>query len=205
MEQQPISAPVAPQPKATYGGLAIAALIVGIIAFLSGWIPVFGMIVGVVALVLGIVALNKKQHKVMSVFGIVLGSLALISSLLATLFWGAVFNAARDSTHTNTNTTSNYTTPEDSQAALAKKFAVSKLTYATDGTQKVLAEIKNNDSASHSVTLRITFYDASGNILGTASGTTYSIGPGQSKTFDSATVNDVSGYKDVAYDFVSIF
>lgn len=196
--QQPVTTP-SPQPKVA-GGLAIAALVVGIVAFLSGWAPVWGLLVGAAALVLGIVALNKKQSKVMSIFGIVLGSLAIISSILATLFWGAVFNAAQhaktsDTTSTNQNGTAN----------LAKQFSVSKLTYATDGTQKVLAEITNNSNETHSVTLRITFYDASGNILGTASGTTYDIEPGQSKTFDSTTVEDVSGYTKTTDDFYSVF
>lgn len=95
----PTPAPASPGATKVPQGLAIAALVVGIVAFLSGWAPVFGMIVGIAAVVLGVVATVKKQNKVMSIFGIVLGGLAIIASLLATLFWGAVFHAG--TTYTN--------------------------------------------------------------------------------------------------------
>lgn len=97
------SAPVQPAQPSEAKGLAIAALVVGIVAFLSGWAPIWGMIVGIVAVVLGIVALKKKQNKAMSIVGLVLGALGLISSLMFTLFLGALFsnpnvqNAANES------------------------------------------------------------------------------------------------------------
>ncbi|MGO1543571.1 MAG: DUF2510 domain-containing protein [Gulosibacter sp.] len=63
-------------------GLAIAALIVGIIAFLLGLVPLLGLLVAVAAIALGIVALVKHQSKPMAIIGVVLGGIALISNLM---------------------------------------------------------------------------------------------------------------------------
>ena len=73
-------------------GLAIAALIVGIVAFLTGLVPVLGVILGIGAVVLGIVALRKHQSKGMSIAGIALGGVAVISSIVATAGLGAAIS-----------------------------------------------------------------------------------------------------------------
>lgn len=70
-------------PKAP-AGLAIAALVVGIVAFLTGLVPVLGAIVGLAAIGLGIFALFKKQVKGLGITGIVLGAVAVISSIAMT-------------------------------------------------------------------------------------------------------------------------
>jgi len=66
-------------------GLAITALVVGIGAFLFGLIPVFGALVGVVAVVLGILALRKRQSKGMALTGTILGGIAIVSSIVMTI------------------------------------------------------------------------------------------------------------------------
>jgi hypothetical protein len=63
----------------------VTSLIVGIFAFLSGLIPVWGFLVGTAALVLGVIALIKKQSKGLALTGIILGGLAALTSLLATV------------------------------------------------------------------------------------------------------------------------
>ena len=75
--------PVTPVPVATgpTNGLAIAALIVGIVAFLSGWIPFWGFIVGVAAVVLGVIALKKPGGKGMAIAGLVTGGLGALTGL----------------------------------------------------------------------------------------------------------------------------
>lgn len=77
------------QPK----GLAISALVVGIVAFVIAWIPVLGIagiIAGAVAVVLGIIAAVKKQPKGYAITGIVLGALAVIGGLIITITLGAM-------------------------------------------------------------------------------------------------------------------
>jgi hypothetical protein len=65
-------------------GLAVGALVTGIIAFLSGWAPVWGIIAGGAAIVLGLLALRAHQSKGMGITGISLGALALLTSVLTT-------------------------------------------------------------------------------------------------------------------------
>ncbi len=81
----PAGAPVAaPAPINPTNGLAIAALIVGIVAFISGWIAFWGILVGATAIVLGVLALKKPGNKAMSIIGIVGGGLAALVSLATT-------------------------------------------------------------------------------------------------------------------------
>ena len=75
----------APAPQPEKRGLAIAALVVGIIAFLSALAPVWGLLVGLVAIILGVLALRARQHKVMSTVGIVGGGIAAVVSLVVTI------------------------------------------------------------------------------------------------------------------------
>jgi len=87
----------APGPgQATPKGLALAALIVGIVAFLTGLVPVFGAIVGIAAVVLGVLALRKKQPKALAVTGLALGAVAVVASVLVTAGIGAVIGGAAD-------------------------------------------------------------------------------------------------------------
>lgn len=74
-------------------GLALAALIVGIVAFLTGLIPVVGLLIGLAAVVVGILALIKKQPKGLAITGTVLGAIALITSIAMTAGLGAAINA----------------------------------------------------------------------------------------------------------------
>jgi hypothetical protein len=75
-----------PKPKS---GLAITALVIGIVAFLVGWVPIFGLLIGAVAGVFGVLALVRRQRKGFSITGIVLGGLAAVTSLIMTI---VVFN-----------------------------------------------------------------------------------------------------------------
>lgn len=61
-------------------GLAVAALIVGIVAFFSGLLPIWGILAGLAGVALGIVALVRGQSKPLSIIGAVLGGFALLAS-----------------------------------------------------------------------------------------------------------------------------
>lgn len=73
-------------------GFALSALLVGIGAFLFGLVPVFGALVGIAAVVLGILAVRKLQSKGLAIAGIVLGGLAILSSVGVTVGLGAAVN-----------------------------------------------------------------------------------------------------------------
>lgn len=77
-------APTGPAPT---NGLAIAALVVGIVAFISGWAPFWGFIAGVTAVVLGILGLRKPGLKGMSIAGLVTGAVGALWSLVVSAFF----------------------------------------------------------------------------------------------------------------------
>ncbi len=62
-------------------GLAIASLVLGILAVLSGWF-FMGLFFGIAAVVLGIIAMKKPGGKGMSIAGIITGGLGALSSLI---------------------------------------------------------------------------------------------------------------------------
>lgn len=84
-------------------GLAVASLVVGIVAFLSGWLPFWGFLSGGAAIVLGILALKKPTGKGMSIAGIVTGGLAALTSILFTIFFIAVLSAGPSIIHSAQN------------------------------------------------------------------------------------------------------
>ncbi|GLB67781.1 DUF4190 domain-containing protein [Arthrobacter mangrovi] len=89
----------APKPKS---GLAITALVLGIVAIVFGVIPGIGFIsflLGPLAVIFGIIALVKKQKKGMSITGIVLGALgAVIAGIITALIAVAVSQAVGEHT-----------------------------------------------------------------------------------------------------------
>lgn len=72
------------QPPKTANGFALTALIVGSVAFLMGLAPVAGAVVGIAAIVLAILALVKKQNKVMAWIGLSLGTVATVTCIIFT-------------------------------------------------------------------------------------------------------------------------
>jgi hypothetical protein len=62
------------------------------------------------------------------------------------------------------------------------------------GRYKVSGEATNNSRAELSAILAATFYDASGRVMGSASGSVNRLAARQAKTFWLRVSNDVSGY-----------
>ena len=71
------------QPK----GLALTALILGILSLVFCWVPVAGAIGGIVALVLGILALRKAQPKGLALTGIITGAVAAVIGIIVTILF----------------------------------------------------------------------------------------------------------------------
>lgn len=88
--------PQPPQPK----GLAVSAMIVGIVSLVLCATIFMGIAGGIVAVVLGIVALKKAQSKGMAVTGIITGGIAMLAAigmLVASLaFLGAASDISSD-------------------------------------------------------------------------------------------------------------
>lgn len=81
---QPASTPPSSQKT---NGLAIAALVIGILAFIGGFLPFWGFLLGATAVVLGIIALKKPGLKGLSITGIVTGGLAVLWNLIVTIIF----------------------------------------------------------------------------------------------------------------------
>lgn len=75
---EPVVAPVSPSQPTTSQGLSIATLVIGIIAFLTGFLGI-GVLLGVIAIVLGAIALIRHQGgKAMAIIGMSLGVIAIV-------------------------------------------------------------------------------------------------------------------------------
>jgi len=75
-------------------GLAIAALVGGIVAFFSGLAPFWGIIVALAAVILGIIALRRGQSKGLALTGLILGAVGGVVSIIATIVFVVALVAA---------------------------------------------------------------------------------------------------------------
>lgn len=73
-------------------GIVIAAIVTGGIAFLTGLAPVFGALAGIAAIALAVIALFKKQNKVLAWIALGLGVIAAISSITVTAVLASIGN-----------------------------------------------------------------------------------------------------------------
>jgi hypothetical protein len=89
-----------PPPAKPTNGLAVAALVVGLIALLICWVPVIGILAGLVALGLGIAGWVRASRTGtgtgLAVAGTVLGGLAVIAGILATVVLVSIIGTAVD-------------------------------------------------------------------------------------------------------------
>jgi hypothetical protein len=76
-----------PAQKPPVGGVAIAALVVGIIAFLLGWVVGLGFLLGVAGIILGILAMRTKPGKTFGVIGLILSGIATLTNIVATFLF----------------------------------------------------------------------------------------------------------------------
>ena len=82
----PVQAATTVAPKA--GGFAIAALVLAIVAFLTGLVPVVGAVLGLAAIGLAIAALVRNQSKGLGITSLVLAGIAVLVSLVMTMGLG---------------------------------------------------------------------------------------------------------------------
>jgi len=82
--------PVAPPPAPATGGLAVAALIVGIVGVVLSFTVVFGFVLGAAAIVLGAIAIGRARTgaggKGMGIAGLALGCVAIVFAILMIVF-----------------------------------------------------------------------------------------------------------------------
>jgi hypothetical protein len=79
--------PAVAQPS---NGMAVAAMVLGIVGLLIFWIPIVGWICPIVGLILGLVALQRPYGKGMAIAGVACSAVAL---LIKVVFWVLVITA----------------------------------------------------------------------------------------------------------------
>ncbi|TXR55494.1 DUF4190 domain-containing protein [Quadrisphaera setariae] len=87
MHQPYVGTPDVRQPT---NGWATGAIVTAGVAFIFGWVPVFGLLLGVAAIVLGVVALRRAtalsgRGRGLGITSIVLGALAALTSIVITI------------------------------------------------------------------------------------------------------------------------
>jgi hypothetical protein len=83
--------PIAPPPARATGGLAVAALVIGIVAIILSFTVVFGFVLGALAIVFGAISISRARmpgggSKGMGVAGLVLGLVAIVFAVLMLVF-----------------------------------------------------------------------------------------------------------------------
>lgn len=71
-------------------GLGVASLVLGILTFTIGWIPVvnyFSLIPAIIGIILGAVSLGKKMERGMSIAGVVLNVCAVLFVIIYTILF----------------------------------------------------------------------------------------------------------------------
>lgn len=95
----PASASQVPQQKSG-GGLAMAALVLGITAIILSFIPLIGFVsypLAILAIILGFVSLaRKKPGNGQALAGTILGAVALVIAIVVSILTAGVFNAVND-------------------------------------------------------------------------------------------------------------
>lgn len=90
----------APPPTSPTNGLGVAALVVGVIALLICWVPVIGVLAGLTAAGLGIGGWVRGRRTGggvgLAVAGTVLGALAVVLGILATLLLFSLLGTLAD-------------------------------------------------------------------------------------------------------------
>lgn len=176
------------EPSGPPKGLAIAALAVGIFAFLSGWVPFWGLVIGLAAVILGAIALVKRQPKGLAATGLALGAVATIVSIItSSLFVMGLVKAnetgKKDPVVVNTTqaepsgdptqTEEPEPTSDDdegpAQELVIVESAIGKVSYDDNSWWYVLIiENPNSDYIYEEVELDIEALDADGVILDSA-------------------------------------
>ena len=149
--ESPAPAPVQPAAAPVQGGgngFAIAALVLGIIAFLFGWAGLFNLVTAVLAVVFGILALNKHQSKGMAVAGLVLGGIGLLTSIVVAMVGAAFISNLQDTAKENSNSNSSSQTAEPESDKWDVQAAYDKITTGMTKAEVEEATGKKSESCS---------------------------------------------------------
>lgn len=107
----------------------------------------------------------------------------------------------------NSNANSSQATTPTSVTPAKEKITIKNSSFQDKGYgfYEVVGEVTNNDTATRTMTLKATFYDKAGKIMGTAVGAVNELAAGETKTFNLGTSDKVTGYADFKVQVDSLF
>ena len=77
------STPAGPGPvRVPADKLALSAMIVGVVAFLGGWLPVLGLILGTVGVILGLLAKRRSNRPELGLTALILSIMAVLTNIV---------------------------------------------------------------------------------------------------------------------------
>jgi hypothetical protein len=77
------SSPAGPGPvRVPADKLALSAMIVGVVAFLGGWLPVLGLILGTVGVILGLLAKRRSNRPELGLTALILSIMAVLANIV---------------------------------------------------------------------------------------------------------------------------
>jgi hypothetical protein len=71
-----------PSARPRADALALSAVIVGVVAFLSGWLPVLGLILGSAGVILGLLARRRSNRPELGLTALILSILAVLTNIV---------------------------------------------------------------------------------------------------------------------------
>lgn len=185
-------------------GMAIAALVLGIIAIISSWVPIvnnFSFLLGLIGLVFAIIAMvgvfrGKKGGK-----GIAIASLVInILSLVIVLATQSAYSQAIDDATVTTDKVTVEQSADGTADSSESKYALSNETFDGDEYSTTISGslTNNTDSDISYISVSYNLYDKDGNQIDTATTGTTNLGAGDTWKFEAwggTPKSDVAQYK----------
>ncbi|TBN57106.1 DUF4190 domain-containing protein [Glaciihabitans arcticus] len=172
--------PAAPSPYQAYspakpgaGVLAILALVIGILAFLFGLVPFVGAVFAIAGIVLGSLALRKPGGKGLSITGLSLAILALLTNILIIVVWFVIIPQAESAPPFGPDD-SQFEVPGDEQAGgELTLLPVETPCFTFDGPSSYLNNISTDDAALCATQLELWGELENGEFVNTGVGAIY--------------------------------
>ena len=204
-----VSSPTASMPPAK-SGMAIAALVLGIIALLTSFLPIINnlsMILAVLGVVFGFVGVFGIKRGKKSGMGLAVASLVIcVLSIAVVMATQAAFSNALDEATNPTVATDSATTDASSQSsdtasADDAQYVISgeELDTSNSYDAQIVGTLTNNSGKDLSyVQVEYTVHDADGNQIGTALANTNSLKAGGTWKFAASSLqpaDEVASYE----------
>lgn len=173
--------------------LGILALVLGIIGLVTS-ILFIGLLPSIAGLVLGIVALVKRQSKGLSIVGIICSAIGILVSLI--IFISVPSEPCSGTVSNMDSVVKNET--DNVQETLADMIEHEIYAYTSYGDTIAFVLVKNNSDVTIDIDTNVKAVDSSGNIISAYSSNEMCIAPGQSYPiyhyFEGIDASEIANY-----------